>query len=40
MDRRGYEMTNIEAIEFDWDDPDQLMDAVLRRGRDTSFAPL
>ena len=38
-DTRGYELSDIEDIEFSWEDPAVDMDSVYRPGIDTPFSP-
>ena len=38
-DTRGYELSDLEDIEFSWEDPAVDMDSVYRPGIDTSFSP-
>ena len=37
-DTRGYELSDLEDIEFSWEDPAVDMDSVYRPGIDTSFS--
>ena len=39
MDTRGYQMTDLEGIEFQWQDLDLNMGAIFRPGKDTPFCP-
>ena len=39
MDTSGYQMSDLEQIEFHWEDPDLNTDAVLRPGVDIPFSP-
>ena len=38
-DKKGYELSDIEVIEFSWEDPAVDMDSVYRPGIDTPFSP-
>ncbi len=38
-DTRGYELSDLEDIEFSWEDPAVDMDSVYRTGIDTPFSP-
>ena len=38
-DTRGYELSDIEGIEFSWEDSAGDMDSVYRTGTDTPFYP-
>ena len=38
-DTRGYELSDLEDIEFNWEDPAVDMDSVYRPGIDTLFSP-
>ena len=38
-DTRGYELSDLEDIEFSWEDPAVDMDSVYRPGIDTPFSP-
>ena len=38
-DTRGYELSDLEDIEFSWEDPAVDMDSVYRSGIDTPFSP-
>ena len=38
-DTRGYELSDLEDIEFSWEDPALDMDSVYRPGIDTPFSP-
>ena len=38
-DSRGYELSDLEDIEFSWEDPAVDMDSVYRPGIDTPFSP-
>ena len=38
-DTRGYELSDVEDIEFSWEDLAVEMDSVYRRGIDTPFSP-
>ena len=38
-DTRGYELSNLEDVEFSWEDPAVDMDSVYRPGIDTPFSP-
>ena len=38
-DTRGYELSDLEDIEFSWEDPAVDMDSVYRPGSDTNFSP-
>ena len=38
-DTRGYELSDLEDIEFSWEDPSVNMDSVCRPGSDTPFSP-
>ena len=38
-DTRGYELSDIEDIEFNWEDPAVNMDSVYQPGIDTPFYP-
>ena len=39
MDTSGYQVSNLEVIESQWEDPDLNMDAVFQPGIDTPFSP-
>ena len=39
MDTSGYQLSDLEDIEFAWDNPDMDLDAVYRPGVDTPFSP-
>ena len=39
MDRSRYQVSDLEDIEFDWEEPDLNMDTVFRTGIDTPFSP-
>ena len=38
-DTRGYELSDLEDIEFSWEDPAVKMDSVYQPGIDTPFSP-
>ena len=38
-DTRGYQLSDLEDIEFSWEDPAVDMDSVYRPGIDTLFSP-
>ena len=38
-DTRGYEVSDLQDIEFSWEDPAVYMDSVYRPGNDTPFSP-
>ena len=38
-DTRGYKLSDLEDIEFSWEDPAEDMDSVYRPGIDTPFSP-
>ena len=38
-DTRGYELSDLEDIEFSWEGPAADMDSVYRPGSDTPFSP-
>ena len=38
-DTRGYELSDLEDIEFSWEDPAVDMDSVYRPGNDSPFSP-
>ena len=38
-DTRGYEPSDLEDIEFSWEDPAVDTDSVYRPGKDTPFSP-
>ena len=38
-DTQGYELSDLEDIEFNWEDPAVDMDSVYGPGKDTSFSP-
>ena len=39
MDTSGYQLSDLEDIEFAWENPDMDLDAVYRPGVDTPFSP-
>ena len=39
MDTSGNQVSDLEDIEFHWEDPDLEMEAVIRPGIDTPFSP-
>ena len=39
-DTSGYEQSDLEDIEFSWEDPAVDVDSVYRPGKDTPFSPL
>ena len=39
MDTTRYQLSNLEDIEFHWEDPEFNMDAVFRPSIDTPFSP-
>ena len=39
MDTSSYQLTDLEDIEFNWEDSQLDMDAVFRPGIDTPFSP-
>ena len=39
QDARGYELSDLEDIQFSWEDPAMDIDSVYRPGTDTSFPP-
>ena len=39
LDTSSYQVSDLEDIEFDWEDSQLDMDAMFRLGRDTPFSP-
>ena len=39
VDTRGYELEDLDDIVFDWEDPNNVLDAEYRPGIDTPFSP-
>ena len=39
MDTSGYEVSDLDDMEFHWEDPDLIMAAIFRPGKDTILSP-